>query len=99
MSARIVNVKPLKSGGQRVWFRCDECDGHGDVSADVETTNDVVGAFAELHLACASPELGPFEHAPGHRYGVQPGPNGMYARWCLRDDCDWRDTTKPGESA
>lgn len=37
-----------------------------------------------------------FEHAPGHPYGVQAGPNGMYARWCLRDDCDWRGTTAPG---
>jgi hypothetical protein len=35
------------------------------------------------------------EHAPGHPYGVQAGPGGMYARWCLLDDCEWRDTTKP----
>lgn len=35
------------------------------------------------------------EHAPGHPYGVQAGPNGMYARWCLIDGCGWRETTSP----
>lgn len=39
------------------------------------------------------------EHAPDHPYGGQAGPNGMYARWCLRDDCDWRGTTKPQKDA
>jgi hypothetical protein len=33
-----------------------------------------------------------FQHAPDHPYGSQPGPGGMYARWCLRTDCDWRET-------
>lgn len=34
-----------------------------------------------------------FEHAKDHPYGSQPGPGGMYARWCLRDDCDWRESS------
>ena len=33
-----------------------------------------------------------FQHAPDHPYGAQAGPNGMSAVWCLRDDCDWRET-------
>lgn len=37
-----------------------------------------------------------FEHAPGHPYGVQPGPGGLSARFCLRADCDWRDTVGGG---
>jgi hypothetical protein len=32
------------------------------------------------------------QHAPGHPIGVQPGPNGMYARFCLVPGCDWRET-------
>jgi hypothetical protein len=34
-----------------------------------------------------------FQHAPGHPYGSQAGPNGMYASWCLLDGCDWRETS------
>lgn len=34
----------------------------------------------------------PQEHAPGHPIGAQPGPGGIHARWCKRDDCEWRDT-------
>lgn len=39
-----------------------------------------------------------FQHAPDHPYGSQAGPNGLYARWCLRDDCDWRSSHPPTAS-
>lgn len=32
------------------------------------------------------------EHAPGHPYGVSAGPRGMFARFCLVDGCDWRNS-------
>lgn len=40
-----------------------------------------------------------FEHAPGHPYGVQAGPAGMFARWCLVDGCGWRETTGSAKQA
>lgn len=36
------------------------------------------------------------EHAPGHRVGAQPGPDGMWARFCYQAACTWREITGPG---
>lgn len=68
-------------------FAHDVCDGWADPRHEHSYAYDDAG---RMRCDCGTYL---FQHAPGHPVGVQAGPNGMSARWCHLEDCDWQETS------